>query len=840
MHRKVLVAEKPSVARDLARFLGATQRGEGTIAGQGWTVTWAIGHLAELKPPDEYDPTLKRWSLESLPFVPERFELRPTGDDGARRQLATVLRLVADADELVCATDAGREGELIFRYLLDLAGCPARPFQRLWLSSLTEDAIRAAFARLAPGSAYENLHAAARSRAEADWIVGINGTRAQTVRHGQVGSGPRVLWSVGRVQTPVLALIARRDDEIRTFRAETFFELRTLYRDARFAFAGERFAAREPAEAALATARAHPLRIDRVECKRETHAPPLLHDLTALQRDLNVRFGFPAAHTLKLAQDLYEKKLLTYPRTDSRHLPRAMHAPIVATLESLRAWRGERIALLDLTALPLRPRVFDDGKVSDHHAIVPTGKLQDGLGEDEQRVFDAVATRLVQVFLPHREEDVTVVLASAGPLPFRARGVRLVEAGWSQLEPREPQKARGKARAKAKTADAAPPGEANGPDDDEVQELPDFVVGESGPHEPSLHEGTTKPPRPYTENTLLGAMETAGRLVDDDALREALKARGLGTPATRASILETLLSRGYVQREKKNLRITDLGRYLVATVADPLLKSPELTGEWEQKLKEIEAGRATRPAFMTEIVAYARQLVAGPAPLPRDGLGTCPRCQATVIEGKAGYGCSRWQDGCHFVLWKEYRGATITPQLARVLLARRVHTVPLPLTGLGPRILCLTDEGLVIDLAVPSREAQSSPGRPKATPAAAADAARTRTKARATARAKPATAPRTPDAPLPPCPRCRQPLLEGERGFGCSAWRAGCRFVVWKTIAGKAITPALLATLLSKGKTRSSAGFTAPDGRPCRGRLVLDESGARFVAEPGDERSAGE
>ncbi|MBI5852679.1 MAG: DNA topoisomerase 3 [Planctomycetes bacterium] len=812
MVRKVLVAEKPSVARDLARYLGATRRGDGMIEGNGWTVTWAIGHLAELKPPDEYDPAMKRWSLETLPFVPERFELRPTGDAGARKQLATVVALVKDAGELVCATDAGREGELIFRYLLDLAGCPDREFTRLWLSSLTDEAIRDAFARQKPGRAYANLHAAARSRAEADWIVGINGTRAQTVRFGRAGGGDSVLWSVGRVQTPVLALIARRDDEIRTFRAEDFFELRTRYRGALFRFAGDRFAARESAEQVLAQARAQLLRIERVETKRESHAPPLLHDLTALQRDLNVRFGFPAAHTLKLAQDLYEKKLLTYPRTDSRHLPRGMYDAIRATLIGLREWRSEVVDLLrvdldDPQALPVKKRVFDDEKVSDHHAIVPTGKVATGLGEDEQRVFDAVATRLVQVFLPDREEDVTLVSAMAGDLAFRARGVRVVTPGWSALEPRAP-------RPSKKRGETA--------DDDEAQELPAFVAGESGPHEPELHEGSTKPPRPYTENTLLGAMETAGKLVDDEALREALKARGLGTPATRAAILETLLSRGYVQREKKNLRITDLGRYLVATVADPLLKSPELTGEWEQKLKEIEAGRATRGAFMGEIAGYARQLVAGPPPLPRDGLGACPRCGSAVIEGRSGYGCGRWQDGCHFVLWKEYRGAVISPQQCRQLLARRVLAHPLALPDLGPRMLCLTQDGLLIDLAVPSRDAQD--GRtPQAKP-------RVRS-APATPRAPRAQGAARDALELPACPRCRQPLLEGERGYGCSAWRSGCKFVVWKTIAGKSITRAVLATLIGKGKTRLADGFRGEDGRERRGRLVLGELGARFVEE---------
>ena len=792
MQRRVLVAEKPSVARDLARFLRADRRGEGCLRGDEWTVTWAIGHLAELKPPDEYAPELKRWTLETLPFVPEHFELRPTGDASARRQLEIVLELVRDAEDLVCATDAGREGELIFRYLLDLAGCAERPFRRLWLSSLTDAAIRTAFAALRPSSEYENLHAAARSRAEADWIVGINGTRAHTVRHGSAFGRERVLWSVGRVQTPVLALVARRDDEIRTFRPETFFELRTRYRDVLFRFAGERFTERQPAEAALARAGGHPLHIDHLETKRESQQPPLLHDLTALQRDMNLRHGLAAAHTLKIAQELYEKKLLTYPRTDSRHLTGDMHGEIARALRELRPWNDKAVSLLDIDVLPRPRRVFDDQKVSDHHAIVPTGRVPQALGEDERRVFDAIATRLVQVFLPDCEEDVTVVLASADAVPFRARGTRVVQTGWSALEPKS--RKRGK-----KGGEDADDGEDDG------QELPPFVVGESGPHVPDLHEGSTKPPRPYTENTLLAAMETAGRLVDDEAMREALKARGLGTPATRASILETLIARRYVQREKKALRITDLGRFLVASVVDPQLKSAELTGEWEQKLQDIEAGRRSRSEFMAEIGAYARQLVAGPVALARDELGRCPRCRATVIQGRQGYGCSRWQEGCHFVLWREYRGATIEPREAAELLTRRVLLRPKALAEVGPRILCMTEQGMVIDVAVPTRAAQE--GR---------------------AQAPAEKAPPVRGTAMPACPRCSRPLVVGERGYGCSGWRDGCRFVVWKTIAGKAVTKAALATLIAQGKTRVASGFTDETGSACRGRLVLEETGARF------------
>ena len=705
----VLVAEKPSVARDLAKVLGASHRRDGYLEGNGWQITWALGHLATLKTPDEYDPALKRWSLDRLPFVPERFELRPTENRGRKQQLDIVAGLCRSADELVCATDAGREGELIFRYILEYAGCADRPHTRLWLSSLTESAIRQGLAARKPGTDYDNLHCAARSRSEADWIIGLNATRAYTVRYG----GGGVLWSLGRVQTPVLALIARRDDEIRVFDARPFWELHTKYRGARFKFTGERFPEGPPAEDLLQQVQGVPLAIARIERRSESLAPPLLFDLTQLQRDMNLRHGVSSARTLEVAQDLYEKKLLTYPRTDSRHLSSDMVDVVRTTLAQLRAWNAE--ALADLAAYVAgapkgergpraQPtRVFDDNKVSDHHAILPTGKVEPLTGE-HRHVFDAVALRLVQVFLGDKVQDVTIVHAVSAAVPFRARGVVVTEPGWSALEPKTPDtKSKGKGRGKAKRE------ETEG--DGDQQELAPFVEGESGSHEPELHEGKTTPPRPYTENTLLAAMETSGRLVDDEQRREAMKGRGLGTPATRASILETLLSRAYIRRDKKALRITDLGRYLIAIIADPVLKSPELTGEWEFKLREVERGARERRAFMDEIRQMIQQLIdTGLSPqLAADGLGQCPRCQADVIEGREAYGCSRWREDCSFRLPKAYRGLRLSHQQVRELCTRGLVLRPVAIEGV-PRILCRTATGEPIDLEPPSRDAQQGKG----------------------------------------------------------------------------------------------------------------------------------
>ncbi len=570
---KVVLAEKPSVARELASFLGASARREGYLEGNGYQVTWALGHLATLKEPQDYDPALKRWSLETLPFVPERFGIKPIEEGGARKQLAIVRRLFRDADELICATDAGREGELIFRYIQELLGSTGKPARRLWLSSLTESAIRDAFRRLRPLSDYDNLYAAARSRSEADWIVGLNATRYYTVSHRASG----VLWSVGRVQTPVLAMIVRRDDEIRHFKPEPFWELLTRYRDVTFKFAGDRFAREEDARALLERVLGRPFVIRGVEKKPERIPPPQLYDLTELQRDMNRRYGMSADATLKAAQSLYENKLISYPRTDSRYLGNDMKDQVPDILEALRPLKPAEIGRLDLSALPFTGRIINNSKVSDHHAIIPTGKRPAGLAPASQKVFDAVVTRLIAAFYPACVKEVTTVNGSSEDVPFRARGVRVLDPGWTVLYPRKEDDKKEKKDDDKK---------------DEEQELPEFRVGETGPHEPFVRRGETTPPRSYTENTLLGAMETAGKLVDEEQLKEALKERGLGTPATRAAIIETLIERGYITRDKKTLAATDLGRYLIAIVRDRSLKSPELTGDWEAKLRQVERGRS--------------------------------------------------------------------------------------------------------------------------------------------------------------------------------------------------------------------------------------------------------
>jgi DNA topoisomerase-3 len=806
----VVLAEKPSVARELASFLGARTRADGYFEGQGYQVSWAFGHLVTLKEPDDYDLALKRWSLATLPIVPEHFGLKVIEEKGARTQFAIVKRLFRGAEEIICATDAGREGELIFRYILELAGCTKKPARRLWLSSLTETAIRDAFRRLRPLSDYDALYAAARCRSEADWIVGLNATRNYTVRYRSSG----ILWSVGRVQTPVLAMIVHRDDEIRTFKPEPFWELLTRYREVTFKFAGERFAKEEDARTLLGRVEGQPFVIQGVERKEERVQPPQLYDLTELQRDMNRRFGLSADATLKAAQALYERKAVSYPRTDSRHLGSDMKGEVPRILNELRPLKPTEIGKLDLRALAFTGRVIDDKKVSDHHAIIPTGKPPKALSPNEEKVYDAIVVRLIAVFYPPCLKEVTSVTGVSNGVPFRAKGVRVLEPGWTVLYPRKEDDKK-----------------------DDEQDLPEFRPGESGPHEPFARRGETTPPKPFTESTLLGAMETAGKLVTDEQLKEALKERGLGTPATRAAIIETLLARGYIVRVKKTLAATDLGRYLVALVRDRALKSPELTGEWEAKLKEVERGQLDPRQFMAEIVHYTGDVIRSGDGVTVDStrLGDCPRCGRPVIRGQRGFGCSGWRDGCPFVLWREYRGQSLGDDAVRELLQRRVLLRPLTLEDGGQVVLNLTSSGALTEIPVPK-------GRPhEPSKSAGRKPTKRRTKAGSRRSAKAANgdgsspsgqkASQKPTGALGPCPLCGSDVIEQEKSYSCSGWRSGCKFAIWKTIAGKRISPRTAQALLRRGRSQVLKGFKAKSGRVFDARLKLDQGEIRFEFE---------
>ncbi|MDX2474960.1 MAG: DNA topoisomerase 3 [Candidatus Krumholzibacteria bacterium] len=547
---KVIIAEKPSVARDIAKVLKITAKKKGYIEGRGCAVTWAFGHLVTLQEPSEYDPALKRWALNTLPFVPEKFQLKLITNRGVSEQFETIKSLCEQADEIICATDAGREGELIFRYILALSGCEDKPIRRLWLNSLTPEAILKAFKELKDGHDYDPLYAAARCRSESDWIVGLNSTRYYTVRHGRIGGdGDRVLWTIGRVQTPVLAMIVERDDTIDHFTAQPFWELSTKYREVVFKYAGKRSENPKRAQTLLEKVAGQDFAITGIAAKKKKEQPPQLFDLTSLQRDLNKQHGLSAADTLTATQNLYEAKLVTYPRTDSRYLSQDMKPRIPEILEQLKAFWPQPIAPLDLQKLSFTKRIVDDKKVTDHHAIIPTGMRPNNIGGHERQVYEAITRQFIAAFYPVCLKNITTVDGASNKVKFQAKGTQVLEPGWTELFPKKKKKQ----------------------DDSDSQDLPEFAKDESGPHEPFLREGKTKPPQHFSENSLLGAMEAAGKLVDDDTLREALKERGIGTPATRAAIIETLLRRNYIRREKKQLRCTDMGRCLIALIQDPLL-----------------------------------------------------------------------------------------------------------------------------------------------------------------------------------------------------------------------------------------------------------------------------
>ncbi len=680
---KVIIAEKPSVARDIAKVLDIKAAKKGYIEGRGCAVTWAFGHLVTLQEPGEYNPALKRWSLESLPFVPDEFKLKLISNRGVDEQFQIIKNLCEQAEEIVCATDAGREGELIFRYILALSGCEDKPIRRLWLNSLTPDAILAAFKDLKDGHDYDPLYAAARCRSESDWIVGLNATRFYTVKHGRIGGGnDRVLWTIGRVQTPVLAMIVERDDTILQFRPQLFWELTTRYRDVTFKYTGKRFEKPEKAQNLLNKITDQPFEITTVVGKKKKDQAPQLFDLTTLQRELNKLHTISAADTLSATQSLYEAKLVTYPRTDSRYLSEDMKPRIPKILAQLKTLRPEQISPVDLTKLPFSKRIINDKKVTDHHAIIPTGMIPGRIGTNEQLVYDAITTQFIAAFYSVCLKNITTVKGVSQTIQFQARGTQIVDPGWTVLFPK-----------KKKSADG--------------QTLPAFEKGESGSHEPSLREGKTIPPKHFSENTLLGAMEAAGKFVEDDSLREALKERGIGTPATRAAIIETLLRRNYIRREKKQLRCTDMGRCLIALIKDPLLKSPEMTGEWEEKLKQIERNELDPNDFMNGIGTYIRKMIQNSTSrqLDTSRWGKCPLCGKEVIKGHKAFGCSDWKEGCPFVLEPDCKGKMLTARQIQMLLQQQILPHPIRIDD-ELRLLILSTRGMLTDLRRPSADRQ--------------------------------------------------------------------------------------------------------------------------------------
>lgn len=667
----VCIAEKPSVAKDIARILGATNSHQGYMEGNGYQVTWTFGHLCTLKEPNDYTEMWKHWSLSSLPMIPQRFGIKLIDDDGIKRQFAVIERLMQAADGIVNCGDAGQEGELIQRWVMQKAGAKC-PVKRLWISSMTDEAIREGFASLKDQNEYQSLYIAGLSRAIGDWLLGMNATRLYTLKYGQ----NRQILSIGRVQTPTLALIVNRQKEIDSFEPEPYWVLATVYRDTTFTATKGKFSTKEEGEAAFATIADKPFTVTAVQKKNGTEAPPRLFDLTSLQVECNRKFSYSAETTLKLIQGLYERKLTTYPRVDTQFLSDDIYPKCPSILSGISKQYEALMEPLKGKKLPKSKRVFDTSKVTDHHAIIPTGVPATGLTDMERNVYDLIARRFIAVFYPDCKFSTTTVLGTVEDVEFKATGKEILSPGWRDVY--------------AQQNATADDDERKG---DEERTLPTFVKGESGPHIPTLSEKWTTPPKYYTEATLLRAMETAGKFVEDETLRAALKENGIGRPSSRAGIIETLFKRHYIRRERKNLVATATGIELIDTIHEELLKSCELTGIWEKRLRDIEHKKDDAADFInglkqqiTEIVndvlrdnsnrrvttlseedlkkkakkkatpkkkaATSKTSTDTPtATSNNDPLvgTTCPVCgKGTIIKGKTAYGCSRWREGCNY------------------------------------------------------------------------------------------------------------------------------------------------------------------------------------------------
>lgn len=866
----VVVAEKPSVARDIARVLGARRKGEGFLEGNGYRVTWAIGHLIHFAEPDEYGDAqgvdwAGRWSADQLPMIPEAWKLKTAKQTAAQFKIVKALITAPDTERLVCATDAGREGEHIFRLIYRHARCK-KPFDRLWISSLTDEAIREGFRALRPGQAYDHLADAARARAQADWLIGMNLTRAYTVHN-------RVLCTIGRVQTPTLAMIVARDQTIANFTKAFFYELvahlttaDAAHFDARYIRDGEtRIEKKEEAERLHRELSPHRTgRVAKVEKKIRTVRPPPLYDLTNLQRDANRRFGFTAAQVLEHAQSLYEThKLISYPRTESRHISEDMLPELPGILKGLQhPLAAEALGRLQ-AGHRLGKAYVDRTKLTDHHAILPTGKTPSpDLPPALRKIYDLVVTRFVAVFLPDQRIEETRVEIAIGDATFLARGAVVLEPGWKRAETGGRAESSGTGESGLDQTGADQTGESN--------VLPPLVKDQPLQVDSlEVQEKETQPPRHYDDSTLLAAMKNAGREIEDDALAAAMKQSGLGTPATRAEIIEKLIRTRYVERRRKQLHATAKGIALIGLVA-PALRSPELTAEWEQRLKDVEHGELPVEVFDRDIIGFLRELVPqiaqGPAMSAEQvaaeraerpagkgaktgrvggtrksgrssrggasegstasrtaGLGACPICrEGEMTENARAYGCSRYREGCGFTVWKTVAGLTLTQDQVQRLVAE----------GRLPRLEGFTSKagkpfgaGLRLDAAGKVVfDFESEATDPGSVEAAVEGGQGTRRSSRGRptvpegAKDSRASTPSIRDRP-PVCPKCGQGrIIEGRRGFGCNRFREGCDFVVWKTYEGRDLEETDIRDLIEYGRTRPIASDEAAAG-PLRLRL---------------------
>ncbi|RKE02196.1 type IA DNA topoisomerase [Marinifilum flexuosum] len=779
---KVCIAEKPSVAREIALILGAKSKRDGYYEGNGYQISWTFGHLCTLKEPHEYDLNWKYWHMNDLPLIPPRFGIRVIPDTGVQKQFDILEKLIANAEEVINCGDAGQEGEVIQRWVLHKAKCNV-PVKRLWISSLTEEAIREGFENLREGCDFDRLYAAGSSRAIGDWLLGINATRLYTLKY----AGGKSVLSIGRVQTPTLALIVNRQKEIENFVPQTYWELKTVYRDVSFAATRGRFDKKEEGVAFLDKIKSEAFEIVSVEKKSGKEQPPRLYDLTSLQVDCNRKFNLSAEDTLRIIQTLYEKKLTTYPRVDTTYLSDDIYKKIPGILKKLTPYK-EFVDPLLKEKIRKSKKVFDDKKVTDHHAIIPTGVIPSGLRYEEKQVYDLVTKRFISVFYPDCKVSNTTVMGKVTDIDFKATGKQIVEPGWRVLYAKDSNVGEGVI-------------------------LPAFVKGETGEHQPDLAEKQTQPPKYYSEATLLRAMETAGKQVDDDELRELMKENGIGRPSTRANIIETLFKRRYIKKEKKRLVATVTGVQLIDTIQNELLKSAELTGQWEKKLREIELGNFEVNQFMAELKnmvvgivwdvksrkninaievideekekekkkAEAKKKKAAPAEL------ACPKCkEGKIVKGKSVWGCSNWKNGCEIRIPFEFSGKKLTDKQVEALV----------LKGKTPKIKGFVVDGnkitgnLVLDpdfsLSILEEEKE-----------------------------------------VLTCPVCKSgTLLKGNAAFGCSNYKNGCKFIVPFVFMEKTLSEAQIKSLVKQQKTGLIKGFIDPQSKEkVNGKLILDNQG---------------
>lgn len=756
----VCIAEKPSVARDIAKVLGANTRKDGYLEGNNYQVTWTFGHLCTLKEPHDYLPEWKRWNLNTLPILPSRFGIKVISDPGIERQFNTIASLVKNADRVVNCGDAGQEGELIQRWVLQRAGCSC-PVSRLWISSLTEEAIKEGFETLHDEKDFQSLYMAGMSRAIGDWMLGINATRLYTLKYGQ----NRQLISIGRVQTPTLALIVNRQLEIENFKSQPYWELKTIYREATFNAEKGRYLDKAQAQSELETIKDTELEIvDKIK-KNGIEAPPRLFDLTSLQVECNKKFGYSADYTLKQIQSLYEKKVTTYPRVDTTFLSDDIYPKVPKILKGLKGYETQTFPLLS-SKIRKSKKVFNNKKVTDHHAIIPTGISAIGLSGDERNVYDLVTLRFIAAFYPDCKFASTVVNAIISQIPFKTTGKEILEPGWRLLFKNDKNK-----------------------QEDNI--LPEFEVGERGVHEPDLQEKETQPPKYYTEATLLRAMETAGKQVDDDELRDAMKENGIGRPSTRAAIIETLFKRHYILKEKKRLVATSTGVELVKSIRNELLKSAELTGLWEKKLRDIEDGSYDVQQFVSELKQMVTDIVyevkvdqnpnritlvedvaneevsATKKPIAKGNNWECPLCKkGKVLKGNSAYGCSNYNSGCAFKVPFEIDGKKLTESQVEKLISK----------GKTGKIKGFGDKEESYSAVVKLNEACA--------------VVLERSKENKWI-----------------CPSCKKgEIIKGSNAYGCSNFKNGCRVRIPFQFNNKKLTKAQIEMLVLKGKTNLIKG----------------------------------